>query len=247
MKKILEKPFSCTLCQKSFSLSQALELAKHVELYHSITTKKQVISNNDSLNISLINSVPQATSTPKSIPNNKQNNSDESDLSLSFQGDFGQKSAQKMSNDASYLEEQNDFGGQSNAKILALKNEIKPRIPKDSKDVISCKFCSKTFNKISKLIKHEISHGEDKPFSCEFCQKSFKRKDHAKIHMRIHNGEKPFSCQFCQKSFTQKGHVQAHQKRGCEKMIFQDKNSIQNDVRNPEMKENNATNVNNIN
>ena len=98
MKKNLEKPFSCTLCQKSFSLSQALELAKHVELYHSITTKKQVISNNDSLNTSLINSVPQATSTPKSIPNNKQNYTDESDLSLSFQGGFRQKSAQKLSN-----------------------------------------------------------------------------------------------------------------------------------------------------
>ena len=54
---------------------------------------------------------------------------------------------------------------------------------------LTCEHCGKTFEYISILNKHVLSHS--KTLQCEFCARRFSRKDHLKCHLSVvHSGEK---------------------------------------------------------
>lgn len=62
-------------------------------------------------------------------------------------------------------------------------------------------------------------HSEDKPFQCtaEGCDKAFSRKDKLMNHQKTHSDEKPFVCQYCAKSYRYREglrhHERSHQKQ----------------------------------
>ena len=73
-----------------------------------------------------------------------------------------------------------------------------------------CDSCPKAFISKSKLLTHSRVHTKEKPFTCDLCDKTFTQKSAVKQHRKLHTNEKPFLCDTCGKSFTQKVNLQHH-------------------------------------
>ncbi|XP_023241027.1 zinc finger protein 708-like [Centruroides sculpturatus] len=73
-----------------------------------------------------------------------------------------------------------------------------------------CKICGKEFKSNYKLMDHEVTHSEDRPFKCDICNKSFKRKKVLKTHHETHNDELKYICQVCNKRFKTKHYLRHH-------------------------------------
>uniref|UniRef100_A0A8C4Q3D0 C2H2-type domain-containing protein n=1 Tax=Eptatretus burgeri TaxID=7764 RepID=A0A8C4Q3D0_EPTBU len=73
-----------------------------------------------------------------------------------------------------------------------------------------CKFCNKSFSKLSLLKYHTHVHTGEKPHKCTVCNKTFTQSGHLQSHRRIHTGERPFKCTICNKSFSESSHLTSH-------------------------------------
>lgn len=60
-----------------------------------------------------------------------------------------------------------------------------------------CEVCNLSFKNNRNLLKHQVSHSEERPFSCDECSQTFKRKTDVYKHRLIHSGQKPFACKLC--------------------------------------------------
>ncbi|CAL4096154.1 unnamed protein product, partial [Meganyctiphanes norvegica] len=99
--------------------------------------------------------------------------------------------------------------GKQFATNARLKNHIKCHT---NIKLFPCDKCKLKFRTQSHLKKHYVTHSDAKPFSCIACFKAFKREDNLKQHMLTHTGQKPFVCNFCHKCYTQKSTLKAHVK-----------------------------------
>nr|XP_020654596.1 zinc finger protein 581-like [Pogona vitticeps] len=106
--------------------------------------------------------------------------------------------------------------------------------------VYSCPVCSRTFEYLSYLQRHSITHSESKPHVCRACGKAFKRTSHLERHKYTHSGRKPHQCPICQRSFRDSGELSHHQRvhtgerpYQCEAchMRFGERNTLQRHIR----------------
>ncbi|KAM3858518.1 uncharacterized protein ACN63O_018093 [Diretmus argenteus] len=74
-----------------------------------------------------------------------------------------------------------------------------------------CLVCGKSFQNMET---HMRSHTGIKPYSCSICAKRFPRPGALRRHKKIHTGERPYVCKYCGKAFIEssalKTHIKSH-------------------------------------
>ncbi|XP_042658432.1 zinc finger protein 189-like, partial [Tyto alba] len=76
----------------------------------------------------------------------------------------------------------------------------------------SCSDCGRSFGVFSNLLRHQQSHGGDKPYECPDCGKGFGHSSALVTHRRIHTGERPYRCADCGKSFNVVSNLVRHRR-----------------------------------
>lgn len=80
-----------------------------------------------------------------------------------------------------------------------------------------CAHCTKRFDKIHDLRRHQSVHKNQKEQSnenklkCEFCPRLLANKKTMKIHLKTHTGIKPYECDYCERKFLKPGCLKRHQ------------------------------------
>ncbi|KAM9719116.1 uncharacterized protein ACNS7B_020083 isoform 1-T1 [Menidia menidia] len=75
-----------------------------------------------------------------------------------------------------------------------------------------CIICGKGYHEKSILDDHKRTHSGEKPFVCTICGKDFSHKGHLRVHKRTHSGEKPYVCAICGKGFLQQCSLTDHKR-----------------------------------
>lgn len=57
------------------------------------------------------------------------------------------------------------------------------------------------------LLRHKLTHNDEKLFACEICGKKFSNKLRLNDHGKVHSDELPFECEFCKKLFKRKSYL----------------------------------------
>lgn len=91
--------------------------------------------------------------------------------------------------------------------LPAINNIVKS---KQKPVMLSCLYCTKSFDRPSLLIRHTRTHTGERPFSCAVCEKTFSTSSSLNTHQRIHSGEKPHICHVCLKAFTASSNLYYH-------------------------------------
>lgn len=76
-----------------------------------------------------------------------------------------------------------------------------------------CTKCNKTFSTRTNLIRHMLTHENQKPYQCMICSTGFTQSGSLKQHMYIHTGERPYVCNICNAAFTQSKTLKFHMRR----------------------------------
>lgn len=76
--------------------------------------------------------------------------------------------------------------------------------------MLSCLYCTKSFDRPSLLVRHTRTHTGERPFCCGVCGKTFSTSSSLNTHQRIHSGEKPHICPICFKAFTASSNLYYH-------------------------------------
>lgn len=79
--------------------------------------------------------------------------------------------------------------------------------------VLSCKWCDKKFDAVSRLRNHSVKHTRERNFYCETCGKNFVTSAALVYHTRLHTGEKPFQCDLCDEAFLSASRRMEHKHR----------------------------------
>ena len=84
----------------------------------------------------------------------------------------------------------------------------------NTKSDLLCRYCSKKFNHLSIVKRHELIHTGEKPFSCQYCNKAFIKSKVGKRHenkLCTIRFKKPHYCKYCNKKFNDLSLLKRHE------------------------------------
>ncbi|XP_043467831.1 uncharacterized protein LOC122502039 isoform X2 [Leptopilina heterotoma] len=73
-----------------------------------------------------------------------------------------------------------------------------------------CNICNKRFTYKQGLERHEMLHSEDKTFVCEYCKEAFRTSTKLARHLSTHAGHRPYLCKLCPRTFLLSHHLTRH-------------------------------------
>ncbi|XP_075696129.1 zinc finger protein 865 [Rhinoderma darwinii] len=89
--------------------------------------------------------------------------------------------------------------------------EVQANLAVQKDGPFTCNMCWKVFKKQSHLHQHQIIHTGEKPFSCTVCEKSFNRRESLKRHVKTHSDSLKVYCDVCGKAFRDTTYLLKHQ------------------------------------
>ncbi|XP_048826853.1 zinc finger protein 883-like isoform X2 [Brienomyrus brachyistius] len=191
-----EKPFGCTLCDKSYRKPSLLK--KH-QVVH--TGEKPYSCDICGKSFSYV----------CSLKSHQISHSGEKPFSCPQCGSSFTKKA-NLETHLSIHAGEKPFSCPHCGKSFSQKSNLKAHVRVHTGEKpFCCDECGECFIHANSLKTHKQIHTGKRPYSCETCGKSFSRATHVKIHQRIHTGDKPYSCVTCGKCFSQKGYLKTHQ------------------------------------
>ncbi len=219
-----QKPFSCTLCDKSFGMKFILN--QHFQMFHPGKSdvgpfRCKLCNLSFSRKGNLNDHIDAVHRKLKNFPCALCDKSFARKFNLNLHVKTHHQGVSKTPN-KSHTQGKNDAGGEgsllsctlcnksfSSKKCLdrhvnGVHNKLKP---------FTCALCDKSFSQKGSLTLHIDSvHKKLKPFVCTLCDQSFAEKQTLTRHLDFvhHKIKKPFSCTLCEKSFTLNQHLQDH-------------------------------------
>ena len=86
----------------------------------------------------------------------------------------------------------------------------------------TCKICSNVLSSRGALVKHMVTHSEEKPFKCDQCDLQFNQNRDLKTHkMQKHTMQRPHVCGICGKGFVHKFYLMEHMTYHTGEKLFQ--------------------------
>ncbi|XP_028453925.1 zinc finger protein 678-like [Perca flavescens] len=220
-----ERPFSCSVCNKSFA--QSGDLQRHMRTHTGETPFScSECSQRFKQKSTLVSHMTVHTGEKKhscSVCNRRFI----WHYQLRIHNCVGRQSSQLHQRQTQHMETEadgEDCGGPEPARnshpLLQPETEDQTGDSSETDDsqkpdsrckkTFSCSECGRIFGRSSHLRRHIKTHTGEKPFSCSVCKKYFTQSGSLQRHMRIHTGEKPFSCSVCVKRFIQKSQLTNH-------------------------------------
>ncbi|XP_071369039.1 gastrula zinc finger protein XlCGF57.1-like [Centroberyx affinis] len=185
-----EKPFSCSVCGKSFVYKGHLKRHRRI---HKVEKPSSDDKTSDSSEPETEDSDDEwkETREPQSGLDSVENN-------------------EVIRHKRDHTEEKR-FSCSTCGKGLSCKGQLRKHMKiHTGEKPFSCSDCGIRFGRKDHLQRHMRCHTGEKPFSCSVCGKAFGYKGSLQTHMRHHTGQKPFSCFFCGKSFSENGNLKTH-------------------------------------
>jgi hypothetical protein len=110
-------------------------------------------------------------------------------------------------------EETEDHADSEPIKTLIFKHHVKNELNNEN---LKCDFCDQTFTRQDNMMRHKITHVEDKSSKivCKECGKQFTRPDILERHIKTIHEPHMYKCDLCEQTFNRKSslirHVENH-------------------------------------